>query len=582
MQSVLTALIERSVAMSALILLYIAVTPLLEKRYAAKWRYYAWLVIVLGLVIPFRPPLEAAFVHVDVPISPSAIQPMMPGNAETAVIEPGTNRRDSPTLPWYPLASCLWIAGAVAVIAYHALKHLRFIRMVRRWSEEITIRQMLHMLQNLKNELGIKQQVTLQVCHCITIPMLIGFFRPVVLLPPTIKTSDEPALILRHELVHLKRNDLWYKGLVLLATAVHWFNPVVYIMAKAIAVQCEISCDERVLQGASFQQRKLYCETIIRAVRNGSKHLTALSTNFYGGKKGMKTRIYSIMDTTKKRTGITVLIVALIATIGAGMTFDNRSPKETKEAADQPIRSAAEIADKHETDHDAMDQYSKFLTKADNDPVTYYYNGRWVRSLYDENQNEKPVLYFHTVEDKDVAGKTAIHLRTIRNKETNEIERLVEMSESEVFQLLGNDQVIKMAMTQAKGSKTSEEIPQTAEQASKAPSSAIETGGIETKDGKNLSIRLTGGASIQFGELPFQKGETFTLSVISEEERALAIGIMSISTEQVYSDLVKTGTGTVSITILEDGDYRIYVSNKASDAADFELKLSKAIEGPIV
>jgi hypothetical protein len=79
------------------------------------------------------------------------------------------------------------------------------------------------------------------------------------------------------------------------------------------------------------------------------------------------------------------------------------------------------------------------------------------------------------------------------------------------------------------------------------------TGGIETKDGKNLSIRLTGGASIQFGELPFQKGETFTLSVISEEERALAIGIMSISTEQVYSDLVKTGTGTVSITIPEDG-----------------------------
>jgi hypothetical protein len=127
-----------------------------------------------------------------------------------------------------------------------------------------------------------------------------------------------------------------------------------------------------------------------------------------------------------------------------------------------------------------------------------------------------------------------------------------------------------------------EKIPQSAEQTSGAPSSAIESGGIETKDGKNLSIRLTGGAYINFGEMPFQKGETFTLSVISEEESALEIGIMSISTEQVYSDLVKTGTGTVSITIPEDGDYRIYVSNKASDAADFKLKLSKAIEGPIV
>jgi beta-lactamase regulating signal transducer with metallopeptidase domain len=79
--------------------------------------------------------------------------------------------------------------------------------------------------------------------------MLIGFFRPALLLPSAEITSDGLVLILRHELIHLKRHDLWYKALVLLATVIHWFNPVVYIMAKAIAAQCEISCDEQVLQG---------------------------------------------------------------------------------------------------------------------------------------------------------------------------------------------------------------------------------------------------------------------------------------------------------------------------------------------
>lgn len=123
--------------------------------------------------------------------------------------------------------------------------------------------------------------------------------------------------------------------------------------------------------------------------------------------------------------------------------------------------------------------------------------------------------------------------------------------------------------------------PQSTEQTSEAPVSAVEAGGIETKDGKNLSIKLNGEATINFAELPFQKGEVFTLSVVSEEERALEIGIMSISTKQVYSDLVKSRTGSVNITVPEDGDYRIYISNKASDAANFELKLSKAIEGPI-
>jgi len=127
-----------------------------------------------------------------------------------------------------------------------------------------------------------------------------------------------------------------------------------------------------------------------------------------------------------------------------------------------------------------------------------------------------------------------------------------------------------------------EEIPRSADKASEAPTSVIETGSIETKDGKNLSIWLGGEATNNFGELPFNKGESFTLTVTSEEERSLEIGLISISTEQVYSELVKTGKGTVVISIPEDGKYRVYVRNKSLDAADFDLKLSKAIKGPIV
>jgi len=521
MQSFLTALFERSVAMSVLILLYLAITPFLEKRYAAKWRYYAWLVIVLGLVIPFRPPLDAAFIQVDLPVPPAGIQLMMPGNLETGAMGADTDQQGLPTMPWHLLASCLWIAGAAAVIAYHTLRHLRFLRMVNRWSEEITNQHMLAMLQSLKDEMGINKQVKLQVCSCITSPMLIGFFRPVVLLPSTIMTSDGLPFILRHELVHLQRNDLWYKGLVLLATAVHWFNPVVYLMAKAIAVQCEISCDERVLQGASFQQRKQYGEIIIRVVRNGAMHRTALTTNFYGGKKGMQTRIRSIMDTTKKKAGIMIFGVVLIATIGTGMTFANHSPKE---AANEQTLTAA-VTGELKMDNYSMDHYSEFLTKVENDPVKYYYNGRWVRSLYDENnQNGKSVLYFNAVEDKDVLGKTAIHLRTIRNKETNEIEKLVEMSESEVFQLLGNDHVIKMAMTHANVSLSEEaekKEPVTSQdhvandvQEKKAENRIRST---ESKQVINVDVKsLDSGEFVCLGKYALQAGDIIAYNLTAE------------------------------------------------------------------
>jgi beta-lactamase regulating signal transducer with metallopeptidase domain len=44
-----------SVAMSGIGLLYMACTPFLAKRFCEKGRYYAWLIIIIGLIIPFRP-----------------------------------------------------------------------------------------------------------------------------------------------------------------------------------------------------------------------------------------------------------------------------------------------------------------------------------------------------------------------------------------------------------------------------------------------------------------------------------------------------------------------------------------------
>ncbi|MFD0716290.1 hypothetical protein [Paenibacillus sp. GCM10027626] len=118
-------------------------------------------------------------------------------------------------------------------------------------------------------------------------------------------------------------------------------------------------------------------------------------------------------------------------------------------------------------------------------------------------------------------------------------------------------------------------------QTSKALKAPVEAGRITTKDGQNLSITLRGKGYNNFAQLSFQKGETFTLAVTSKEEGELEIGLLSISTEQEYGEFVKTGTGKVSITIPEDGEYRIYVRNHATDTADFQLRLSKAIEGPI-
>lgn len=329
MQGFLVTLIQCSVSMSLITLVYTAVRPILSKRYAAKWMYRVWLLIAAGWIIPFRPQIDPLIFHVPIPDIPVAFAQSL---SFMAVRDTENNWATIPL--WWLLAS-IWGCGVVSIVLYHALRHGRFIKTIRRWSEPVLDVKVLGILDRVRSELGINKPVGLSVCESITNPMLVGFFRPVILLPPMKLSDDALSLILKHELIHYKRHDLWYKAMILMATAFHWFNPVVYIMAKAAAKQCEISCDALVLQNADHQRRMQYGETIIAVVRNGAKVQTGLSSNFYGGKKDLNNRISLIMDPKGKKAGILLFCLALVGILWTGSALTDEAN------ADDPQTSIA-------------------------------------------------------------------------------------------------------------------------------------------------------------------------------------------------------------------------------------------------
>jgi len=319
MQMFLNALLKCSIVMSVISLAYMVAMPLLSKKYSAKWLYYIWLLVVVGWVFPFRPNLGTSFLHFKLPDA-QVIQAKYMGLGEPFKIITNTTNEASSIQLWWIIAS-IWAFGTIGLLTHYVWKHGRFVKMVNRWSEDVRIQEILGVLNHLKKEMKINKHVMLKTCPFIASPMMIGFFCPTILLPCNKFDSDELTFILSHELIHLRRKDLWYKALILLAVAVNWFNPVVYIMAKAIAVQCEISCDELLVKKTSLEQRKQYGEALIGIVRNGVKLQTALSTNFYTDGNFIKTRLFCIMDATRKKTGITVLLVILIAIMGSSVTF---------------------------------------------------------------------------------------------------------------------------------------------------------------------------------------------------------------------------------------------------------------------
>ena len=317
MQSFVVMLLICSVTMSALALFYMAITPFLAKRYSEKGCYYAWMIIVIGLIIPFRPQFNHAIVKVDIPREmAAAVVQITPDVYVNAAPAPAF-----PAISIWQAAVFVWLAGMTISLSYHVIKHYCFVKTVKRWSKHISDGQPFTLLQSLKSEMGISKQIGLYRCSSIGSPMMIGFIKPRILLSRADLSHDELRFILKHELIHYKRKDLYYKCLVLLATAIHWFNPIIYLMAQEIGVQCESSCDVETIQGSDADTRQRYSETIIGVAKYRSKLETALSTNFYGGKKDMKKRISSIMDTNKKKMGITILCGALIFTLGAAMVF---------------------------------------------------------------------------------------------------------------------------------------------------------------------------------------------------------------------------------------------------------------------
>lgn len=386
MRGFMVMLLINSVTISAAALVYMAITPLLAKRYSVKARYYSWLVLIIGLIIPFRPGFGNALVKVGIPDN-AAVPVIRIGNTTSVSAIPVGNAVPSalPHIPWWQIAAALWLAGMLGFCVFHIIRHYRFLKLVSRWSDSVTEGPQLEVFQSLKTQMGLAENIGLQICESIGSPMMTGFVKPRILLPKADFTTEELGLILKHELVHYKRKDLWYKGLTLAANAIHWFNPVVYLMTQAIDSQCELACDEGVVRGAGADVRQYYCETIIRVIRYQSKRKTALSTLFYKGKKGMKERIFSIMDMKKKKAGISLIMGVMILTLGSGFTLAAKAEtKEPSKIIQEDIREDLAFSYGFLPDPQVYSPYAAFGIAVSENGTELLYDGQRVRLFVDE------------------------------------------------------------------------------------------------------------------------------------------------------------------------------------------------------
>jgi beta-lactamase regulating signal transducer with metallopeptidase domain len=226
----------------------------------------------------------------------------------------------------------IWGLGAGLFLLHHMLAYILTYRKLWRWSTRVTDNHLLRRFAKIKNDLSIKHHVKLRWSAKAASPLLIGFLRPCIILPYTPLDSVQLDFMLYHELTHLKRGDLWVKLAALLANAVHWFNPLVWMLSSRVGFDTELACNADVLAGTGRDIRKAYGYTVLAFIEQGWRCRTPLTSRFLGGKKQMKQRFRNITDMSAKRRGVVVLfaIVLIIALAGSAVYAAEGVPLPTK------------------------------------------------------------------------------------------------------------------------------------------------------------------------------------------------------------------------------------------------------------
>ena len=129
-------------------------------------------------------------------------------------------------------------------------------------------------------------------------------------------TADEIEFILRHELIHIKHNDVLLNFFMIILTSFHWFNPMFYLLRQNLYECIEINCDEAVTRHFNEEKRNYYCELIIK-IAEGSKQFKLWKSYVIciGGnaKKESLRRIECIMKEKRKGSIVKNVIILTAA-----------------------------------------------------------------------------------------------------------------------------------------------------------------------------------------------------------------------------------------------------------------------------
>jgi len=336
MNEFISTVLHMSLTGSIVILIVLAARFLMRKL-PKKYLYLLWGIVGLRLLCPFAlesdlsvfniaPLKESVNTVKDLPLRSVDSAKI----AVTSVSAAGkTASAAAPALPFdlMQVAIFLWAAVALGIVIYITCQYF-------------------HLRENLKNVTELEPGLC--VGSQIDSPFVMGLLKPVIYMPDGL-ADEEMRYLLLHEKTHIRRRDTIFKAIGLVAVALHWFNPLVWLAYKFFVQDMEMSCDEEVISELGANVKADYSMSLVSfASRNHQPKYIVVPVTFSKtvfGRKEVKMRIQNILSYKGTSKLIATVSMVLVAAIGLVCLFNANTHADAPADGQQATAATTTISE---------------------------------------------------------------------------------------------------------------------------------------------------------------------------------------------------------------------------------------------
>lgn len=228
----------------------------------------------------------------------------------------------------------IWLIGALLILIRYLWKYLQLLNMLKKQTFCICDDFWSIKFSEIKKQKKISD-VFLVGCCSVSTPCTVGIRKKYIVIPSYMINAfekEEVEFILEHEFYHIVNDDFLRNSLILILSCLNWFNPLYHFLRKNLSEWMEIACDGGVIKNYSKEQRRQYCNLIIKilTLENDRSEQEGFAVNF----KGMKNYQRRIMEIMKqKKTSSMVGRVCVTSLVLASLFCGIAAAKE----ADMPV-----------------------------------------------------------------------------------------------------------------------------------------------------------------------------------------------------------------------------------------------------